>query len=650
MRERLRIAMFTPLPPAWTGTADYAAQLLAELEKLVSVEVYQRVPRGFDSANFDTVVYQIANNNYHRAFYETALLQPGVVVLHEPNLHDLVKSITLSAGNEAGYLREAVYEIFGHELEDLVVDISNLQSPQPRTFSVTRRLLDHATGCIVHSAFAGRVVRTKNYGGPLAVIPHGANVARVDAAPYRAALGLSAATPVIGIYGYQRPDKRSVEALEVLASLRQFVPDAHLIIVGQPHPEVVFEPAIRELKLEGYVSEVGFQKDLADFDGYLAACDVVVNLRNPTFGETSGTMMRAFSLGKTVIVSDNGANLDLPEGICLRIPDDRLEGRLLLECLKWLWAEPGRITDIGARARDWIAQECSWPHVAEMYASFLETVVRAKSGQAEPPAAAPDAASYIERWIEPASESALYFDSHAARLARMLQLTPPGSVQDRVLEMGCFLQITPALQRLLGYGEVRGCDLGFSNRPRTGRVVARDGEEFECRIDLFNAEKDVFPYPDDYFSAVLCGEVLEHLEQDPVHMLNEIYRILKRGGTLLLTTPNVVSLRAVGEVLQGRHPASYTRYQRRRLGDTASGHAREYTPEEIRLLLASCGFMVRHIESGPYSNRKAEGEQPIADLLAKMNLPTTLRGDCILAVGSKEPMPRTRFPNWLYSE
>ncbi len=47
----------------------------------------------------------------------------------------------------------------------------------------------------------------------------------------------------------------------------------------------------------------------------------------------------------------------------------------------------------------------------------------------------------------------------------------------------------------------------------------------------------VLPFPDRCFSLALCSEVVEHLLQ-PERMLKEIHRILKPGGTLILTTPN----------------------------------------------------------------------------------------------------------------
>jgi glycosyltransferase involved in cell wall biosynthesis len=506
MQDQLRVAMFTPLPPAWTGTADYAASLIAEMDKLVALHVYQRVPRSFRPDGFDAVIYHIANNPYHAAFYKAALRHPGVVVLHEPNLHDLVKSMTLNSGNESAYLREVVYEIFGHELSEVVTDTSLYQCPQPRTFGILRRLLSNAAGCIVHSSYAEQAVRTRNFQGALAVVPHGATVRNLDAGIFRASLGLAPGVPIIGIHGYQRPDKRSLECLQVFSALRRSVPDAHMVVVGVAHPEVDLETSVREMGLEQHVSLLGFQQSLEIFDGYLAACDVVVNLRNPTFGETSGTMMRAFGLGKTVIVSDNGSNSDLPDEICLRIPDDAHEGRVLLECLKWLLSEPSLTHEIGSRAQQWVAGRCSWSRVANMYVSFLENSIRGKpappelkpsqAGRADAFRNAADTARYLERWIDPESDAAGYFATHARRLARTLQLTPPGAAEDRILEMGCYFQITPALQRVLGYGEVRGCYLGSADGGHLGSVAARDGEEFECTVDLFNAEADIFPYPD----------------------------------------------------------------------------------------------------------------------------------------------------------
>ncbi len=121
-------------------------------------------------------------------------------------------------------------------------------------------------------------------------------------------------------------------------------------------------------------------------------------------------------------------------------------------------------------------------------------------------------------------------------------------------------------------------------------AVSETGEKFSCTVELFNAESDPFPYPDDYFDTVLCCELIEHLPADPMHLMREINRILKPGGHLVLTTPNAASLRAISAILQGYHPGFFPAYIKpKRPGEEVDPrHAREYAPREIAQLLAGC--------------------------------------------------------------
>jgi SAM-dependent methyltransferase len=247
----------------------------------------------------------------------------------------------------------------------------------------------------------------------------------------------------------------------------------------------------------------------------------------------------------------------------------------------------------------------------------------------------------------PGQEQSGYFQAHLARLVRMLQLIPTGGAEDRILEMGCYLQITPALQKTLGYGEVSGCYLGKSGyENRT--VKSRDGDIFQCQIDLFDAEVDCFPYPSNYFRTVICGELLGYLQSDPMHMVYEIHRVLKPDGVLVLTTPNAVSLRAVASVVRGSHPAFYSSYPHPLSVQAAERRpVREYTPPEVSRLLTDAGFLVVHVETGPY--RKEERDLGWAAAILKSGkFAANLRGECIYAVGRKAAIPRQRYPDWLY--
>ena len=53
----------------------------------------------------------------------------------------------------------------------------------------------------------------------------------------------------------------------------------------------------------------------------MAACDVLVNLRYPTMGETSGSVIRALGLAKPLLVSDVGWFSELPDdAVGVRLP------------------------------------------------------------------------------------------------------------------------------------------------------------------------------------------------------------------------------------------------------------------------------------------------------------------------------------------
>ncbi len=59
-------------------------------------------------------------------------------------------------------------------------------------------------------------------------------------------------------------------------------------------------------------------------------------------------------------------------------------------------------------------------------------------------------------------------------------------------------------------------------------------------VDLNN---DGLPFQNEAFDLVTCTEVVEHLEHYR-YTLREMYRVLKPGGTLVLSTPNILNLKS----------------------------------------------------------------------------------------------------------
>jgi SAM-dependent methyltransferase len=308
---------------------------------------------------------------------------------------------------------------------------------------------------------------------------------------------------------------------------------------------------------------------------------------------------------------------------------------------------------LGAKAKQYVAEECNWDFVARQYAGFLKAPEDGTTVAAAPVASTlslPNVEEYLTGWgVSEASRG--YLETHKTRLVKTLEITPPGGPEDRILEMGAYLQITPALHTKLGYGDVRGCYFGTLGRTDRRTVTSAEGEIFECDIDHFNAEKDRFPYPDGHFSTVLCCELIEHLFEDPMHLMSEVNRILRDGGHFVITTPNVAALRGVSAILQGYHPGFFHAYIRpaAESGEVDARHNREYTAREIHRLLETSGFAVERLETGEFRDEPHPEFGWVVHLLERYRLETDLRGDGIYAVGRKTGAVRERYPDWLYS-
>lgn len=56
-------------------------------------------------------------------------------------------------------------------------------------------------------------------------------------------------------------------------------------------------------------------------------------------------------------------------------------------------------------------------------------------------------------------------------------------------------------------------------------------------VNFLMANGESLPFPDDFFGAVMITEVLEHTRDDRL-TLQEIHRVMRPGGTLLVSTPH----------------------------------------------------------------------------------------------------------------
>src|SRR5204862_7305609 len=124
-----------------------------------------------------------------------------------------------------------------------------------------------------------------------------------------------------------------------------------LVIVGQASAAMDLEGEARRLGVAERVHVLGFLP-LEDFEASIAAVDLCLNLRYPTAGETSASLLRVLAAGRPAIVSDYAQFGDLPETVALRVPLGDGEAEALAAKLRELLAHPERLRAMGAAARE----------------------------------------------------------------------------------------------------------------------------------------------------------------------------------------------------------------------------------------------------------------------------------------------------------
>ncbi len=103
----------------------------------------------------------------------------------------------------------------------------------------------------------------------------------------------------------------------------------------------------------------------------------------------------------------------------------------------------------------------------------------------------------------------------------------------RFLDVGCGMGAgTIAIARELGCREVFGVDFV--------QAYLRDAQARGVHTFHVDLDSDALPFEDDFFDAILCSEVIEHVV-DSDHVLREIRRVLSPDGVCVIATPNLAS-------------------------------------------------------------------------------------------------------------
>jgi glycosyltransferase involved in cell wall biosynthesis len=399
-----RIAWFSPMPPSSSGVAAYSAEVLPRLrERGLVVDVYTdpdrgaAPPPGTSGAQefvwrqrrqpYDLVIYQLGNAACHDHMWGYMFRYPGLVVLHDAQVHQARAQALLGGWTPRrdDYLAE-----FAANHPQAPPDAARLiaEGLGGRLFGLwphVRLLLRAARLSAVHSrALAARLsamhdtaVRTI----PMGVADPDATAGRLRPGDVRARHGLRADDVVVGAFGGLTPEKRLPQLLAAVAALSPRHPALQLLLVGGParHYDVAADAAA--LGLADRVHLAGFVPD-DELAAHLQAADICACLRWPTNGETSASWLRAAAAGRATIITDLAHQPDLPVAdprgwretaphpIAAAVPILD-EAPALAAAIDELTRSPERRGRLGAAARDYWRAHHTLDHMADAYLTVI---------------------------------------------------------------------------------------------------------------------------------------------------------------------------------------------------------------------------------------------------------------------------------------
>ena len=186
-----------------------------------------------------------------------------------------------------------------------------------------------------------------------------------------------------------------------------------------------------------------------------------------------------------------------------------------------------------------------------------------------------------------------YYECHKERYKSDVKIVKEVYMGGSILEIGSFpYHLTYCLQKM-GY-PIMGLDIN----PSRGKEFIKKNNILINGCDI---EKEKIPFRDNTFDLIIFNEIFEHLRINPIFTLMEINRVLREGGIMILTTPNLYSLRRIFHFLNGEgfnNPYEEF-FKLQMIGHM--GHIREYSTVEIKQFLENTGFRVINVYYKSYS-------------------------------------------------
>jgi glycosyltransferase involved in cell wall biosynthesis len=341
----MRLAWFTPLDPVRSGISAYSAELLPlvakthDIDLFVDVDVWTARGRatavrdrdGFQivpclgctlrSAHdfvprhvlnpYDLVVYQVGNAPCHDYMWPYMFRYPGLVVLHDLQVHHARARTLLRQGRPDDYRAEfrSCHPDANPDIAEWVV--SGLGGTASYFWPLVANLLRASRVTAVHNRLLADELADEYPDIPIRPVRMGVGDAAAQVTASHPILASKSAVITFVAVGLITPEKRAPQILRALSVVARAVPGVRLTFGGETAPHYDVMADAERLGVADRFEVTGFLSDEALL-AHVANADICLCLRWPTSRETSASWLRCLSAGKPTIINDLVHLVDVP--------------------------------------------------------------------------------------------------------------------------------------------------------------------------------------------------------------------------------------------------------------------------------------------------------------------------------------------------
>lgn len=391
---RKKVAIVAPWPKQQTGIANYVYRMAPYLSKYFDIDLFvdnsmdkdcELLPFEYGKRytidqlerhrdGYDEILYHIGNCvRYHTNTYKLFERLGGIVEIHDFDLNAFFYQGFYVAGQKEVF-RRVLKAGYGEAGEQHFQNMEKkAESPDGTRFPMSHGIARQAAKVILHNEWSYRQLGTdvRKY-----LVPHPCFEMEENGDSYqevlenvREKIHYRDGETVIGCLGWMNSNKRPQIMIQSLARLRRQGYSVKLVFWGSKGTEECNALIEREQLQEAVVitGYLGREEYLAG----LELSDIILNLRYPTMGESSGTLCETMKAGKPSIVTAINQYLEYPDDVCWKVPLGRMETPALTALLQYLLEHEEARAAMAENARNYADQVLSCENIADLYARLL---------------------------------------------------------------------------------------------------------------------------------------------------------------------------------------------------------------------------------------------------------------------------------------